>query len=776
MIEKIESQISLTEGQLNKLEQIRNSLERPELQIAFLGEFSVGKSSLINTLLNSQNLLPTKVTESTAVVTEISSDDRNHAVIHYVDGASSEVSHEQINSFIHGNNKVQNIEKISVFIDRTKLPKQLTLIDTPGSNVIFDAHLRMSEQAIAEAEYAVYVTNKATLSNSDLEYLNHILKFQPNLIVVMNQIDRLLNSDEGESLVEIVTQMEMDLFNRLNINLEIFPVSAKTGQGVEELRSYLFTVLVQQHNVYKKEAANQRLYRLLLDIQLKLEQKQSLLRIQTEKGNKGLTVERDKLIARQNQVNALISKERNELKQSWHQILTKKLDKIHSKTAYWDHWVKQEKKNVFSKEGAQNLLSQLQNDIERDKRTFINESMNELRIQSKYEFECIKRELRESELVGLPFHLKDPDFTDITERQEEEMAVLLSGIAKIKEEYDTVRDKLKEQSNDAEIEAQIRALEMELQSLNEKLNIPYDPVYVHKEGNNAGMFRQIGKGIGKIGDIAMMLIPAMSATSAGKKIAEKGLKQGIKELSKGTVKETVKELAEHAVKKTVDSKAGQRMLNKSPVIQYLNMLSLEGIMEQAGESADNFFGNNELIKVEDEGERMRYMQRRKQLEFETLTRYKEIQRLKEQKRASMGSKEFMLEMEREKQKLLKEQEQKLQMFEQELKKESRLREKDHWKKQFEYAAGQMIQRMTESLSAWFTMQNHHITESVQKGLAAHYEEEIGQINESMLALEQKENEQQYSVEVELKDIQRQLQVCTRFLLEVENEGRTVVAG
>lgn len=159
------------------------------IPVAIVGEPNVGKSTLLNALLN----------EERAIVSEIA-------------GTTRDTIEDEIN--IGGIN--------FRFIDTAGIRETKDVIESIGIQKTFEK--------IEQAQVVIYLVDSTLLTDNNLELLNveigklkNKYPFKP-LIVIANKIDKL---------------REEDIINITSHISNLFPISAKTGLGIEELQTKL---------------------------------------------------------------------------------------------------------------------------------------------------------------------------------------------------------------------------------------------------------------------------------------------------------------------------------------------------------------------------------------------------------------------------------------------------------------------------------------------------------------------------------------------------------
>lgn len=244
------------EGVLLKLQQLfekESSFELHATQIAnyrerlndpnrllIMGEFSSGKSSLINTLLR-QNILHTGAVPTTAVATYIRYSEEEYVEIVYRNGEverrSISILHKMTSErYEQGNQLRTNIERINLYLCNDFL-RDIVLIDTPGLN---SSNVKHNEQALSaydEADDGLWIFKYGSVGRST-EF--NMLKFLKNRglhpLGVINMIDE---ADEDD-LTSYLTYEFQKLEGRVRA---IVGVSAYEAQeAIDEADDELYNI------------------------------------------------------------------------------------------------------------------------------------------------------------------------------------------------------------------------------------------------------------------------------------------------------------------------------------------------------------------------------------------------------------------------------------------------------------------------------------------------------------------------------------------------------
>ena len=135
-------------------------------KIALIGEFSAGKSSIINNMLNS-DILPIGWQPETKYITEIKYSNENYIL---VDNEKIELSTENIKNIKTSSNKIE------IFINNPIL-QDVTFIDTPGTNDPTTFNDNIVFDVVTNSDLVMFITKaNQALSNSEKLFLSKVIK------------------------------------------------------------------------------------------------------------------------------------------------------------------------------------------------------------------------------------------------------------------------------------------------------------------------------------------------------------------------------------------------------------------------------------------------------------------------------------------------------------------------------------------------------------------------------------------------------------------------
>jgi small GTP-binding protein len=220
------------------LEEGRRRLEEERVNLVVLGEFKRGKSTLVNSLVES-NVVPTGVLPLTAAVIAVRHGETPRLVVTFADGGRQEVALEQMAEFATETGNPHNrrgVQLLMAELPARVLAEGLQLIDTPG---IGSVHYHNTETALGflgQVDAAIFtLAADQPLSAAEEGLIGEAAERVPLIFFALNKVDHLTSSERRQT-VEFVAERLQTL---LGSEPELFPLSARSGEGLEALRRRL---------------------------------------------------------------------------------------------------------------------------------------------------------------------------------------------------------------------------------------------------------------------------------------------------------------------------------------------------------------------------------------------------------------------------------------------------------------------------------------------------------------------------------------------------------
>lgn len=172
--------------------------------IVVAGEFNAGKSSFLNALLGEQ-VLPEGVTPTTDAITLLQ----------------------------HGDEPSSSLKSSGLRVTTypAEVLRQLTIVDTPGTNAVIRHHEQLTREFIPRADLVLFATSAdRPFTESERGFLELIKEWGKKIIIVLNKID-ILSPEEREQVLGFVRDNARTL---LGVTPEIFAVSARQAMRARQ--------------------------------------------------------------------------------------------------------------------------------------------------------------------------------------------------------------------------------------------------------------------------------------------------------------------------------------------------------------------------------------------------------------------------------------------------------------------------------------------------------------------------------------------------------------
>ncbi|MFN2541622.1 MAG: dynamin family protein [Chthoniobacterales bacterium] len=222
---------------LERLNSLRERLFTQRFQLAVLGQFKRGKSTVLNALLG-QAVLPTGVVPVTAIATFLEPGAAPTIRVTYGSGktesfdlANAETLCERLAAFVTEEanpRNILNVGRVEVFLPAELLERGVVLIDTPGVGSTLAHNTAAADAILPESDAALFVVSAdPPITEIEIEYLARIRQTVARLIIVLNKIDIL----EAEEQEKAATFLRNALVDHAGIDpfTPIFLLSAREG-------------------------------------------------------------------------------------------------------------------------------------------------------------------------------------------------------------------------------------------------------------------------------------------------------------------------------------------------------------------------------------------------------------------------------------------------------------------------------------------------------------------------------------------------------------------
>lgn len=203
-------------------------LAEDRFNLAIVGQFSRGKSSLMNALLGAEKL-PTGILPLTSVITTVTYGEREKVLIQREGWAfPQEIPLNQLQKFVTQSRNPGNEKR--VVLAEVQLPNELLrlgvhFVDTPGIASAITANTRTTRQFLPEIDAAILVTSfESPMTETEVKFLREVREHVRTVFIVVNKLDLATEVDrEG-----VLTAVRGAVGNEFSDSRpEVFAVSAR---------------------------------------------------------------------------------------------------------------------------------------------------------------------------------------------------------------------------------------------------------------------------------------------------------------------------------------------------------------------------------------------------------------------------------------------------------------------------------------------------------------------------------------------------------------------
>jgi GTP-binding protein EngB required for normal cell division len=200
------------------------------LEVAVVGEFKRGKSSLINALIG-QDVLPVGVLPLTSVPTVLEQGEEG-LVVEFADGRREQHRLDQVARFVTEDTNPGNalgVARVTARLHTPLLDAGVRLVDTPGVGSVYEHNTRSTDAYLSNLDAAVVVTSAdPPISRAERAFLQRVLEYAVRLFVVLNKAD-YLTVDELDQTVAFTERVIREVLP--DWPGPVYPLSARPEVG-----------------------------------------------------------------------------------------------------------------------------------------------------------------------------------------------------------------------------------------------------------------------------------------------------------------------------------------------------------------------------------------------------------------------------------------------------------------------------------------------------------------------------------------------------------------
>ena len=515
------------------IDHLKKMMEEKKYYLPFIGQFSAGKSKLINRIIGKE-VLPVKSVETTAFLTFISYSETESATIEFVDGTKEKIDIDTIKQLDYKNTKdAKPIAELRYSAPIELLKSGLTIVDTPGVNTLVMEHVKMTEELLQNSQYIVYVCS-SPISNDDKVMIKKIDNLGIEPIFARTHMDNIhQNEEDAEATIKKETASIEEILNKKIFFYPLCnePTSAdfdRWSGKFECFKEYISLLLGTNIEQIYEWAVRDRLAILKTDFEKKLQARLDLIISSSDKTEKEMLAVLDKLSKHQASINGELDRHCDIIRES---AKMKKMALDSELKILGKHLTDTFQEKVDDMEGDKDFADTIRSTSE-DYWAKAQNSLNEKASSAIFAWakEIIDGVHEKMEIVDVNLsHLGinfNPDFnvdtvtsydqqmeacqTDVAEKYHD-LVLLRSSSESELAKYGVEKEKL-----DELIKQYDDLIAQSDNSLREAIE-SYVPHYVEQ----GGQLGRVLKRVGQVADIGMLLIPAAGWEKASTMLAKK---------------------------------------------------------------------------------------------------------------------------------------------------------------------------------------------------------------------------------------------------------------
>ena len=297
----------------SEIQNLKNELQRKEVIIPLVGEFSSGKTSLINALIG-KKILPVDITPTTFVVNEVRfSSEADKIEITSKDGAKKIYAELFDLSTIN----YSNASIVKVYVSNNTVPGNIVLVDLPGLSSEISRHDEVTLEYLPKAHciFIIVDVNQGALTKSLLDFLHRAKIIDLPLYLVLTKSDL-------KSSVEIANIIDYFIKNVKIEFKKIIVTSAKSNQ-LKELIDLLSFISIDSDR-YLFEALNKKISYICSGIVKQLQEHLDDLNLDFSEIDKKIQEEKAIIERNQMEMNKILDEINNKIRE----IKDKTIDKF----------------------------------------------------------------------------------------------------------------------------------------------------------------------------------------------------------------------------------------------------------------------------------------------------------------------------------------------------------------------------------------------------------------------------------------------------------------
>ena len=235
-----------------------DKLSNSNMTISVIGQFKRGKSTLSNCILG-KNYMPVGIVPITSAVTKVVYG-RQSAEVCFENGEVRPVEIDDLSAYISEQENAQNklgVKEVVIHSESDFLKNGITYVDTPGVGSFHKNNTEVAYDYMKESDAVIFLLSvDSPINQIEIDFLQSTKEYAGKFYFAVNKIDTVSAGD-----LEAYTGYCAGLLSEImeTSAIKLMPVSAKTGEGVEALKSAILRDLRASIREIMQESTRKKL-------------------------------------------------------------------------------------------------------------------------------------------------------------------------------------------------------------------------------------------------------------------------------------------------------------------------------------------------------------------------------------------------------------------------------------------------------------------------------------------------------------------------------------
>jgi GTPase SAR1 family protein len=211
-----------------RLLDLRQRVEGDRFQLAIVGQFKRGKTSVLNALLRDE-VLPAGALPFTSVLTIVKYGDRQSAEVVFQSGQRLMISITDLLEYVTetGNpDNIKKVEQVEVSYPSERLRGGIRLINCPGFGSPSGRNTQTAYDFLPHIDAAIFVTSPdPPLTMAETEFLQRLSGSAKRILLVVNKIDLC----DSRSLAAVLEFTQNAVSSALGDRIPVYAISARSA-------------------------------------------------------------------------------------------------------------------------------------------------------------------------------------------------------------------------------------------------------------------------------------------------------------------------------------------------------------------------------------------------------------------------------------------------------------------------------------------------------------------------------------------------------------------